>query len=81
MLKGYRISPIEITDKAFLDKGGDQYQNIIIHSDNPHDKVEGTVFELSEDELLAADKYEPFNYKRVLIVLESGKSAWIYAAV
>jgi hypothetical protein len=38
------------------------------------------VFEVSTDELLVADKYEPANYKRVKVELDSGKKAWIYIA-
>jgi Gamma-glutamyl cyclotransferase, AIG2-like len=45
------------------------------------DFVEGTALELTTDELLTADKYEPENYQRIKIALESGKKAWIYAAV
>ncbi len=43
--------------------------------------MEGTVLEISEEELLEADKYEPGNYKRFKRVLQSGKAAWIYVAV
>lgn len=80
VLRGYKISAIEITDIDFLEKGGDQHQNIAINTNDQDDRIEGTVFEVSEAELVLADKYEPFDYKRVLVVLESGKSAWIYAA-
>ena len=39
------------------------------------------VFEITVEELLHADKYEPANYKRIKVKLESGKEAWIYVAV
>jgi hypothetical protein len=39
------------------------------------------VFEVTTEELLHADKYEPANYKRIKLVLESGKEACIYVAV
>ncbi len=45
-----------------------------------NDNIKGTVFEITEEELQLADKYEPANYKRVKAVLESGKEAWIYIA-
>ncbi len=78
---GYKIQAIKIMDIAFLENGGDQHQNIAIKTNDQDDRIEGTVFEVSEAELVLADKYEPFNYKRVLVTLESGKSAWIYVAV
>ena len=81
VLEGYKISSIEIKDDAFLSKGEDKYQQTLILLNNKLDKTEGTVFEISEDELLLADKYEPDNYKRIQVALRSGKQAWIYIAV
>src|SRR5258705_12516192 len=81
ILEGYKISSIEIKDEAFLSKGENKYQQTLIPSNNKIDKVEGMVFEISEEELLLADKYEPDNYKRIKVTLRSGKKAWIYLAV
>ncbi len=42
-------------------------------------RVTGTVFEISDVELTAADRYERADgYTRVEIVLASGRSAWLY---
>ena len=42
-------------------------------------RVSGTVFEVTDAELAAADQYEQLAaYKRVAIVLASGKQAWVY---
>lgn len=41
--------------------------------------MRGTVFEVTEAELAAADRYEPAGYKRVSARLASGKQAWVYA--
>ena len=79
--EGYKLSSIEIKDKAFLSKGEDKYQRTLIPSSNKADKIEGTVFEISNEELLLADKYEPNHYKRIKVVLRSGKQAWIYVAI
>ena len=38
------------------------------------------VFEVSERELAAADRYEPAGYKRVIATLASGTKAWVYTA-
>ena len=78
ILQGYKIATIEITDEVFLAKGEDKYQRTLVESLNKEDIIEGTAFEISEEELLKADKYEPGNYKRMKVVLQSGKDAWIY---
>jgi gamma-glutamylcyclotransferase (GGCT)/AIG2-like uncharacterized protein YtfP len=81
ILEGYKISTIEIKDEAFLSKGNGKYQRTLTPSKAKTDIVDGTVFGISEKELLLADKYEPGNYKRVKVLLQSGKEAWIYCAV
>ena len=80
-LRGYKASVIEITDTEFLAKGDGKYQQIAMKTNDRNDAIEGTVFEVSEEELHHADKYEPGNYTRVKIELESGTKAWIYMAV
>lgn len=79
VLRGYKVSTIEITDRTFLSKGVGKYQKTLIISDDNH-VVDGTALEITDGELLVADKYEPENYKRINVVLESGKRAWIYVA-
>lgn len=79
-LKGYKLAAIEIKDESFLSKGGEKNQQTVIPSNNKDDQVEGTVFRVSKEELLEADKYEPANFKRIKVMLQSGKEAWIYAA-
>ena len=78
ILGGYKLSPVEIKDASFLAKGEDKYQLTLVPSKG--DAVEGMVFEISEEELLLADKYEPENYKRIKVTLESGKEASVYVA-
>jgi Gamma-glutamyl cyclotransferase, AIG2-like len=80
ILKGYKTCPIEIEDESFLSKGKKKNQLTAIFSDDAKDTIEGTVFEVSEEELLLADKYEPEGYERVEVTLESGKRAWVYLA-
>ncbi|HMJ46729.1 MAG TPA: gamma-glutamylcyclotransferase family protein [Ferruginibacter sp.] len=79
-LPGYKVETIEIEDEEFLSKE-DKYQRIAIKTDDNKNSIEGTVLELTEEELLEADKYEPDNYKRIKVSLASGKEAWIYASV
>jgi len=80
ILNGYKIATIEIKDPAFLAKGEDKYQRTLEASGNRQDAIEGTAFEISDEELALADKYEPENYKRVKVTLQSGTAAWIYLA-
>ena len=80
-LRGYKVVSIEIKDKAFLSKGEGNLQQTLVISHNNNDAIKGTVFEITEEELLYADKYEPDNYKRRKVMLQSGKEAWIYTAV
>ena len=79
-LIGYKICTIEIRDESFLSKGEDKYQQTLVISKDKNDHIKGIVFEITEEELLLADKYEPDNYTRLRVVLESGKEAWIYTA-
>ncbi len=80
-LEGYRIATIEIKDEAFLAKGEEKFQWTLVLSPDDSDVVFGTVFEISEAELVEADKYEPEGYKRSKFLLRSGKEAWVYAFV
>ena len=79
VLRGYRVSTTEITDETFLSKGEAKYQKTLIIS-GANDIVDGTALEITTEGLLLVDKYEPENYKRIKVMLESGKKAWIYVA-
>jgi hypothetical protein len=46
---------------------------------DPEDTVLGTVFEITEQELAAADEYETgAAYHRISVTLRSGDQAWVY---
>jgi len=79
-LRGYKTSTIEITDEKFLSKGEGRFQKTLTISNDKNDLINGTALEVSGEELLITDKYEPKNYKRIEVMLESGKKAWIYVA-
>jgi gamma-glutamylcyclotransferase (GGCT)/AIG2-like uncharacterized protein YtfP len=40
--------------------------------------VTGMVFEITAEELTAADRYEVAQYSRVEVTLKSGVQAWVY---
>ena len=80
VLNGYRLSSIEIKDETFLSKGEQEYQLTAIPSNDDTDIIEGMMFEISKQELLIVDDYEPDNYKKIELPLQSGNEAWIYIA-
>jgi gamma-glutamylcyclotransferase (GGCT)/AIG2-like uncharacterized protein YtfP len=71
VLKGYKLSLLEINNERFF---------IAIPSNDKNDRIEGTVFEISEEELLVADEYETVEYQRIKAELASGKMAFVYVA-
>ncbi|MBM9487021.1 gamma-glutamylcyclotransferase [Pseudomonas sp. ICBG1301] len=77
-LPGYKQSWVDITDPAVLAASGKTHHPIVQESRDLSDEIAGTVFEISEQELFAADKYEVADYRRVGVVLKSGASAWVY---
>ena len=51
----------------------------VIRNGRGDSRVAGMAFEVSEDELLAADEYERADgYVRVAVSLASGAQAWVY---
>jgi gamma-glutamylcyclotransferase (GGCT)/AIG2-like uncharacterized protein YtfP len=77
-LPGYALRMIEITDPAVLELSGLAHHPIVSHTGDPADSVDGTVFEITPDELAAADGYEVDDYERVEVELASGTIAWVY---
>lgn len=80
VLIGYKLEALEITDSDVLATSAQQYHPIAFATGNEQDKVEGMVFEISEEELEQADRYEVDDYQRVESELGSGKKAWVYIA-
>ncbi|HEX7366533.1 MAG TPA: gamma-glutamylcyclotransferase family protein [Pelobium sp.] len=77
-LPGYKLDLLEITDAEVLRKSGQKFHPIIRYSGNLNDEVGGVLFELTEEEILAADKYEVADYKRIETRFASGKLGFIY---
>lgn len=77
-LSGYTLLPILIVDPAVVALSGKTNHFIAQRSLKPTDEVTGTVFEITADELIAADRYEVADYTRVAVVLKSGAQAWVY---
>lgn len=77
-LVGYQQSMLEITDPQVIATSGKAHHPIVRHTDNPKDEVPGMVFEITDEELAHADRYEVSDYKRVRAQLASGDEAWVY---
>lgn len=77
-LPGYSRTMVRITDPAVIAASGADHHPIVAASGDPDDSVEGMVFEITTEELAAADTYEVSDYKRVDVVLKSGLRAWVY---
>ena len=78
-LRLYRLERVPILDAdAAAELAQTHYFNAV-PSEDPHDAVVGTLFELTEDDLSAADRYEEdAAYRRVEVTLESGARAWVF---
>jgi gamma-glutamylcyclotransferase (GGCT)/AIG2-like uncharacterized protein YtfP len=77
-LKQYKLDKIRITDLKVLKASGKEFHPIALKTSKKSDTIEGTIFEITEHELLQTDNYEVSDYKRVLETFVSGKKAWIY---
>ena len=77
-LKKFILKDLEITDKVVLQVSDKKFHPILSYTGNEKDKVVGTVFKITLDELLKADGYEVDDYKRVEVTLVSGIKSWVY---
>ncbi|MGB6319716.1 MAG: gamma-glutamylcyclotransferase family protein [Litorimonas sp.] len=79
-LVGFRRDEVEITDPAVLALSGERFHPIVTHTGDSEDRVAGTVFALTAEQLARADAYEVDDYERVAVELESGRTAWLYVS-
>jgi SAM-dependent methyltransferase len=80
VLPRYRMTMLAIKDPAVVAASGLAEHPIAAFSGDPGDGIPGTVLELTDAELAAADDYEVEDYTRALVPLTSGANAWVYAA-
>jgi hypothetical protein len=74
-LNGFELSSVAIEDPQ---AGTTHYANVRYNGRNDS-RVQGTLFELTDTELTAADAYEQdASYIRISAVLASGRQAWVY---
>ncbi|MBN9244526.1 MAG: gamma-glutamylcyclotransferase [Mesorhizobium sp.] len=77
-LPGFARTMVAITDPEVIAKSGEASHPIVRHTGRPADEIDGVVFEITDDELAAADRYEVADYKRVAVRLRSGVEAFVY---
>ena len=78
-LPGFEPSLVRIEDPQLVAASGKTHHANVAFNGRNESRVSGTVFEITDDELAAADEYERLAaYKRILAKLASGKQAWLY---
>lgn len=78
VLEGFALSMLQITDPGVIATSGKTHHPILRHTGDPADQVEGTVFEITHDELMKADDYEVDGYRRILARSKSGLETHVY---
>lgn len=77
-LVGYVLALVPIDDPKVVAASGKTHHPIVKFTGVNADRVDGTVFEITDAELKSADGYEVAAYTRVNASLSSGQSAWVY---
>ena len=78
-LLGFEPSLVKIEDPQVVAATGKTHHVNAAFNGRGDSRVSGTVFEITDVELAAADQYEqPAAYIRISATLASGKQAWVY---
>ena len=78
-LPGFEPSLVPIEDSQVAAEGGRTHHANVTFNGRRDSRVTGTVFEVTETELVAADQFEhPAAYTRITVTLASGKQSWMY---
>jgi gamma-glutamylcyclotransferase (GGCT)/AIG2-like uncharacterized protein YtfP len=79
LLLGYEPSLVKIPDAAVAARLGRTHHDNVTATGDEWSTVQGTVFEMTDDELAKTDRFEAeFAYYRINGSLASGKEAWVY---
>jgi hypothetical protein len=78
ILRKYRIRNLKITDPEVIKSSGTDLHPILEYTGCENDFVEGTIYELTDEELRQADSYEVEDYQRKSLKFESGILAYVY---
>lgn len=77
-LVGFRLDSLAIGDPAVVAASGLAVHPVAVPTGNPADRVPGTVFFITAEELAASDAYEVDDYARIEAPLASGGAAFVY---
>lgn len=79
LLIGYEPSLVRIEDPAVAERLKKTHHDNVQNTGDDWSSVQGTVFEVTDEDLAKADTFESqYNYKRISVPLASGKEAWVY---
>src|ERR1041384_1018758 len=80
-LPGFEPSLVAIEDQEVVARLGRTHHANVTYNGRNDSRVSGTVFDVTEAEVEAADRFEqPFNYERIRVTLASGNEAWVYVS-
>src|SRR6185503_4097110 len=78
-LPQFEPSRVAIEDPRIVAALGRTHHANVTFTGRHESRVRGTVFEITDAELAATDRYEqPAAYRRILVTMASGKQAWVY---
>ena len=78
-LPGFVQSLVRIEDPRVVATMGKSHHADVTFNGRSDARVSGTVFEITDEELAAADRYEEaVTYERIAATLASGRTAWLY---
>lgn len=77
-LVGFSRSILTSENPGLVAANGEAHGAIMRFSGNAEDRLQGTVFELTDAELVDADAHELVACKRIVATLASGCQAWVY---
>jgi len=79
LLIGYEPSLVRIPDATLAERLKRTHHDNVKNTGDDWSTVQGTVFEVTDEELARADAFESqYNYQRISVPLASGKDAWVY---
>jgi hypothetical protein len=78
-LVGFEPSLVAIAPSRLAAFAGKTHHMNVVPSARADSRVAGTAFEITDDELALADRYEQLDaYRRIAVTLASGAAAWVY---
>jgi gamma-glutamylcyclotransferase (GGCT)/AIG2-like uncharacterized protein YtfP len=78
-LVGFTPSRVRIEDPKLAPASGATHHASVTFNGRSDARVSGTVFDITDEELASADRYEEgAAYERIPATLASGKVAWVY---